>query len=407
MNAGTEIPKAVIQAWAWRTSMGDDGQVIERLLKGEHGFQTSAHFDNSLYDCPLVAAIKNKPAASKHQRYLRRMGLFALEVTKEVAQKVNLAEQNAERVGLFFGYGGLRAHWDDLMPAFVKQTPESTECWQRGLHLLHPFWMLQHLSNNAHAIAAQELGVCGDSATYSGANAGAQAIAAAIRALNLGLIDTAIVTAYDSLLEPETLVELRQRHALNCLSEDRLTPPYAPNAQGYVPSEATTALVLQRFDKVSDVRETFSIQALTCGDGNSTEAGINTLEQITRKLLQPGDIIDGAGIAQAAYDAAEITMLESVLASMGQNFSQTPLTCIASLFGQTGAAHCLLQVIVLMECLKRGQLPAIHKLQTIRSNSIRPVTGNVFFQTTAQAALALSTSTPGLAGGLRIESIKI
>ena len=402
MKNGTQSTKAVMSAWAWRTSMGNDEEVLKRLLRGENGFQNKAYFDSSLYDCPLVAAINTEPTASKHQRYLRRMGLFGLELAKEVAVKVNLQQQNADRVGLFFGYGGLRAHWNDLMPAFAEQVPETTQCWQRGLQLLHPFWMLQHLSNNAHAIAAQELGVCGDGATYSGGNAGAQAIAAAIRALQIGSVDSAIVVAYDSLLEPETLVELNQHHAINRQDNANLISPYSANAQGFVPGEAAAAIVLQRADgDYSTTQPQCFIQALASTDGNLHAASISLLEQMTEQLLQAGDIIDGVGLAQAGYDLAEQQMLETILAKRG--YPQTALTCLASSMGQSGAAQSLLQVISMSEFLRRKELSAISGLRVANSGLLQPLTVSTL--TASRAALALSACAPGLAGAIRLELI--
>ena len=61
---------------------------------------------------------------------------------------------SGDRLGLFFGYGGLRAHWEDMMPALAGQAPDAGASWARGLALLHPFWMLQHLSNNAPSSSA-------------------------------------------------------------------------------------------------------------------------------------------------------------------------------------------------------------------------------------------------------------
>src|SRR5262245_19460213 len=140
------------------------------------------------------------------------MGGFALEVAREAAAHAQVAAAG-DRLGLFFGYGGLRAHWNDMMPALAHQNPDGDGAWERGLTLLHPFWMLQHLSNNAHALSAEELGARGDGLLLAGANAGAQALAAASRALLAGSVDAAIVVAYDTLLEPETLIELANRGA--------------------------------------------------------------------------------------------------------------------------------------------------------------------------------------------------
>ena len=58
------------------------------------------------------------------------------------------------RVGLFAAVGGLRVGWSETLPAFEHQSPDGADAWERGLRLLHPFWLLQHLSNNAHALAS-------------------------------------------------------------------------------------------------------------------------------------------------------------------------------------------------------------------------------------------------------------
>ena len=46
---------------------------------------------------------------------------------------------------------------EEMMPALEKQAPDGRESWRRGLEGLHPFWMLQHLSNNAHALVSVAL----------------------------------------------------------------------------------------------------------------------------------------------------------------------------------------------------------------------------------------------------------
>jgi hypothetical protein len=76
-----------------------------------------------------------------------------------------------------------------------------------------------------------DLALKGEGATFGGGNAGAQAIASASRALADDAIDAALVVAYDSLLEPETLVELDARGELG---------------RGFVPGEAAAAIVLVR-----------------------------------------------------------------------------------------------------------------------------------------------------------------
>lgn len=219
--------KAAIVATAWRTPLGTTlDEVMRRLHAGERAAIANPFADS--YACKLVAPIRQAPAKSRNERFLRRMGLYGLEVAQEAFDSAGIA--GGPRYGLFTGVGGLRAHWDDMLPALANQHDTGEDAWRRGLEDVHPYWMLRHLSNNAHALASAELGLRGDGATFGGATGGAQAIAAATRALHDDAIDAALVVAYDSLLEPETLVELGARG----------------HTDDIVPGEAAAAIVLVR-----------------------------------------------------------------------------------------------------------------------------------------------------------------
>jgi 3-oxoacyl-(acyl-carrier-protein) synthase len=233
---------AAIVGRAWRTPLGNTiDSAMARLYAGERAAMTDPR---GAYACTTIAPIRDEPARTRNSRFLRRMGLFGLEVAIEALAASGVA--GGARTGLFSGVGGLRAHWDDMIAGFANQRDDGERMWERGLCNVHPYWMLRHLSNNVHALASAELDLRGEGATFGGANGGAQAIAAAIRALHDGAIDAAVVVAYDSLLEPETLVELAARGGATRASLDALVAPYAPGANGFVPGEAAAALVLVR-----------------------------------------------------------------------------------------------------------------------------------------------------------------
>jgi len=379
--------KAVLAGRAWRTPLGSGiDAVIARLLAGDRAASPNARFDATSYACTLAASIAGEPAASRNARFLRRMGLFAVEVAAEALADAGV--RGSDRVGLFFGYGGLRAHWNDLMPAFEHQAPSGDGAWERGLTLLHPFWMLQHLSNNAHAIAAQELGARGEGATYGGANAGAQALSAAIRALAAGSVDTALVVGYDSLVEPETLIELAARGACSAQGADRLTAPYAADACGFVPGEAAAALVLRREGDGA------LVQAADGADGARGEPGVELAARLLALLAQAGDIVDGAGLARADNDAAERRAAAQIVGA------DAPLCCIMSAMGQIGAASSIVQTIALAELLRRQELPPVAGLNTAAPGPLHPL---VRAQATARrAAVGLAFGAPGLGGIVRV-----
>lgn len=198
---------------AWRTPLGAS---IEAAMPAIHAGHRATG----------TAPIAGEPARSRNARFLRRMGLFGCEVAAEALASSGLA--GGSRVGLFSGVGGLRVHWEDMITAFVAQRDDGERMWERGFKDVHPYWMLRHLSNNVHALASVDLDLRGEGATFGGGNGGAQAIASASRALHDGAVDAALVVAYDTLLEPETLAELAARGST------------------IVPGEAAAAIVLVR-----------------------------------------------------------------------------------------------------------------------------------------------------------------
>lgn len=172
----------MIAAAAWHTPLGSEVElVVDRLQAGHRELQLAA-----------------PPPPSRQARFLDRLGLFALDAGLRAAAGASLPA--GDRLGVFAATGGLRPCWDDLCPALAGQRADGQDAWARGLSKLHPFLLLKHLSNNVHALLAAELGARGEGACFGGRTAGAQALAAANRALDDGAIDAAIVVAADSLL---------------------------------------------------------------------------------------------------------------------------------------------------------------------------------------------------------------
>ena len=364
---------AAIAGCAWRTPLGSTIETaMARLYAGERAAMTDPRGG---YACTTIAPIRDEPARSRNSRFLRRMGLFGLEVAIEA-----LAASGAgggARVGLFSGVGGLRAHWDDMIAAFVGQRDDGERMWERGLCNVHPYWMLRHLSNNVHALASAELDLRGEGATYGGANGGAQALASAIRALHDGALDAAVVVAYDSLLEPETLVELAARGGATLAGVDALVAPYLPGANGFVPGEAAAALVL--------VRERAGAPTIAVRDA----AGPDALARCT--ALATGDIglVDGAAHGSPDRDRAERALLDSLWEVIEQPLQ---LTAITAAMGQLGAATSLVQAIALAEMLRAGTASPIAGHAGATATSIR-----------TRAALGLSAGAPELAAAIRVE----
>ncbi len=375
-----------------RTPLGKTPDaLVDALLAGHRAARDNPLFPAATYACRLGAAIPDAPERSPQARVLRRMALFGVEAAREAMAQANVAP--GPRYGVFCAMGGLRAHWNDIMPALANQREDFAGSWGRGLRSLHPFWMLQHLSNNAHALLAEVTQARGDGLTVTGANAGAQALAAAARAVTDGAVDVAVVMAYDSLLEPETVVEMGARGALFTDDLERLRGPYDLAAAGAVPGEAAAAVVVERPEEARG-RTLALVQAASGADGCSGSAEVATLEAVLRRLGAEAQLVDGASAARPEADAAERGVLGALLGERAH------LMSIQAATGLLGAATAVVQTIVLSRLLQRGLLPPIAGLAEPAPGHLIPV--RAAGPSGAQAAVGVSLGAPGLAAAVAV-----
>ncbi|MCC6999246.1 MAG: hypothetical protein IT370_31835 [Deltaproteobacteria bacterium] len=354
-----------VTGWSLRTPLGVSiDEVLTRLAAGERAAAPNPRFDATTYPCTLAAVIPGQPAKTRHARFVRRMGLWGMQAATDAMRQAGAI--GGDRTGVFCGYGGLRAHWEDILGPLQRQRPDAAGAWEAGLRLLHPFWMLQHLSNNAHALLATDLGARGEGVTLGGANAGAQALGAAAAALHAGTIDVALVLAYDSLVEPEMVLELGMREV-----ESQV-----------VPGEAAAALVLERTEDAGP-RALVRLRAADGADGARGWPSTRTLVHVARGLgdaelsgprglpEQPG--LPGLPGLPMLLDGAGVGDEPAVLAELGAGAT---FPSMQRQLGLLGGAAALVQAIVLGSWLRAGR---------------------------ARSALGLSAGAPGLCGAVHVD----
>jgi 3-oxoacyl-(acyl-carrier-protein) synthase len=390
-------PKAAIVDWAWRTPLGSEvDAVVQRLHRGEYAAKLHDRIPEGAYATKVSAPIVENPARSRNARFVHRIGLLAMEAAREAFEGSGI--DGGARVGVFAGYGGLRVHWDDVMVALEDQQDDSRELWERGLRKLHPFWMLNHLSNNAHALVAAELGLKGVGLTLAGANAGAQALSSAIEALDARTIDAALVFAYDTLISPNVLVEWGVRGQATTAGPGEVVGPYDRASAGIVPAEAACAVVLKR---PMDAAETSLglVSALDGADGSThrprPEAFGSMIDAFGDESCAAIGVVDGDARAQPDIDRAERQMLA------GRVDASTPLISTSAAVGYTGAARPVFQAIALTQILRGGVLPPIAGLTDVAPGPLEPIAAATTTQ--ARAAIGIHSGAPGLAGIVRVE----
>jgi len=383
---------AAVTGWALRTPLGASVDVVTtRLLAGERAAGKGQRFDMSAYPCSVGAGVPGEPPASRHDRFVDRMGRWAMDAGAEALAMAGAS--GGDGLALFAAVGGIRAGWDEIAPALVGQADDGARAFERGLRLLHPFWMLRYLSNNAHAILAAALRATGEGLTFAGAGAGAAVLAAAGRALSAGAADACLVIAYDSLLSPETLLDLGARGETAGAALDGLEAPYGPAAAGFFPGEAAAALVLER-PEGAGARALAYVDAACVADGEPGQPRSETLARAAARVARGERVVDGAARARPALDEAERRALAGIAGD------EAALVATAASQGHLGAATALVQVISLAGCLRRGLLPPIAGLTRPSAGGLRPVLAAE--PTLERAALAVSAGAPGLAAAVRI-----
>ena len=378
---------AVIAGAAFRTPLGASVErVVSRLLAGEHAARP--HPAGALC-CPIA----EQPPASRHDRFLDTLGLLALDAAREAL--ANAGDQGRlERTGLFAATSGLRPRWTDMVGALAGQRDDQAGLWDRGLARLHPFWMLQHLTNNVHALCSIDLRIRGEGATFAGAAAGAEALCAAVRALDAGAVDAALVVAWDSLLEPQCMADLSARSVATSAGPSGWRPPYDEDARGFVPGEAAAAVVLVRPDD--------GHRALLCCAAGvdpkplpSGEPRPERVADLARLVARADAVVDGLGAGQPELDFVEREAVGALCAPGAR------LIATAASFGRLGAPTPLVQAIAAVELLRRGMLPPVAALRRAAAGPLPPVVAPL--ATLATSALLLSGCAPGLAGAVRVE----
>jgi act minimal PKS chain-length factor (CLF/KS beta) len=388
---------AAVAGTAWRTPLGRELRAVaSRLLAGERAARPSPLFDASAYRCTLGAAIPDAPTGGRHRRFLDRVGLHALEVGLEALATAGLrpGDPRLDRAGLFVGTAGPRPRWEEMLAAFSGARADGP--WACGLQKLHPFWMLQHLSSNVHALLSMEAGIRGEGATFGGGIAGAEALLAATRALDAGAVDVALVVAYDSLLAPEALVDLGARGIAAECGLDALCPAYDEDASGAVPGEAAVAVVLARPGELPG--EAGRIEVATGVDRAPLPSGeprAAAVAAIASRISRGDRVVDGAAWALRAQDDDERREVSTLVDSGAL------LTATAAAFGKLGAAAAVAQAAAWIELLRRRSIPPIAGLRRAAPGPLSLVASPA--GAPGRSALLLSTAAPGLASAVRVE----
>lgn len=353
------------------------------ILHGQSGIGQITSWDLSQWPARLGGELKEfQPAQMLPDRKLIKvisrhdvMGINAAVQAVEHSQMIpyrdGLADTNSfnEQTAIFVGSPGNKYFQQyDFLPLLAKTKGDMQAFAQQLFAEVHPMWLLRILPNNVLAYTGITYGFKGPNHNVTNhAVGGTQALVEAYHAINSGMVDRAVVVAYDLALEPQSLFYYEQ---LGVLSRCHLKP-FDEAHDGTIMAEGAAALVLES-ESSARARSARCYGELIGGLSNSEVAGLFSLEphgqQLTELMqrtlkrveLEPQDIgfVVAHGNGNIKSDDSEAQAINTVFAQ-----NPIPVTGFKWSMGHTICASGLIDAVMATYALEAQCVPGIANLQ--------------------------------------------
>lgn len=304
--------------------------------------------------------------------YHDTMGLVAASQAIEDAglvqykQTLSEHEEFDDNTGIYVGSPGNKFYQQyDFIPLLAK-TNNMAEFAEKLFSEVHPMWLLKTLPNNVLAYTGIHYG-------FKGANqnitnhvvSGMQAVIEAFHAVQLGLIERAVVVAYDLGFEPEGLMNYG---CLGILSEKAL---YAFDSRhdGTILGEGAAAIVIESENSMQ-TRQIEPYAEILNGVVNNDATGLFALDKqatqlttLLKKALNGANLLpEDLGMITAHGNGNQRSDCSEALAINALN-GEIPVTSFKWSTGHTLAASGLLDSILTVKALQQKSVPGLPYLE--------------------------------------------
>jgi 3-oxoacyl-[acyl-carrier-protein] synthase-1 len=377
------LPKVVITGLGCITASGANlDNTWQAICAGQTGLSPIKQWDVANWEHPLAGEIKNYNANQlisdrKLLKFLSRHDVIGLNAVAQAIKHSELLKYRAsltdpqdfnERTGIYVGSPGVRYHQQyDFHPLMSFANNDMKKFGEALFDHVHPMWLLRVLPNNVLAYTGIQYGFKGANQNITNhAVSGIQAIAEAYHALREGIIDRAVIVAYDASVEPQTQIYYG---CLGLLSADGIFP-FDERHNGTVLSEGAGAIILETETaakqrqatiygeilgeaSVSEGLGVFSVSEDTSGVKRALK---NVLQQINLLPEQIGMITThGSGVA--VLDNTEALAINEIFKST------VPVTSLKWSLGNTLTASGVIETLITLHALNQNVVPGIHGLQ--------------------------------------------
>jgi 3-oxoacyl-[acyl-carrier-protein] synthase II len=329
----------------------------------------------------LVAQAAAEPQALLDRSFngLDRATQFALVAAQEAMADAGITEAPAdgERFGIFAGIGFGGAYTLDGLYARYFAALARGDAGRKSATVMHPLSVPRMMANGPMAAVSMRYGLRGMGNTYSVACA-SSAIAAgeALRAIQHGYVDAAVVIGAEAMLTPGSLVAwnaLRVMARCDALDPAGSCRPFAVNRSGFVLGEGAAALVLESQERAQ--RRGARAHAELAGYGSSSDAGHLTAPSVQGQAAAMRQALAHAGLRPdqihylnahgTATEAGDVTECQSIVEVFGPAAQQLPVSSTKAVHGHLIGAGGALELVLALMALKSGSIPPTAHLEQV------------------------------------------
>lgn len=376
--------RVLVTGYGCITAAGDNAEQSWASIKQQQtGIGKISLWDVSEWKYQLAGELKNyNPRKMLTDRKLLKLlsrhdiiGLNAvtqaLEHSDLLTYRASLAKTDEfnERTGIFAGSPGNKYQQQyDFMPLITHAEGKLDLFAKHLFDDVHPMWLLRILPNNVLAYTGIQYGFKGPNQNITNhAVSGLQAIIEATMAIKTGLIDRAIVIAYDSCVEPQSLYYYSHMG----LVSNTAVKTFDHKRDGTIFAEGAGALVLENVSSarkrqakvygeilsgasVSEANGIFSVSE----DGDGLKRVISL--SLEKADLHPSqiDMIVAHGNGNVKSDASEANAISEKFPH-----NKLPVTGFKWALGHTLTASGVIETIMCLYALREQLVPGIATLE--------------------------------------------
>lgn len=346
------------------TPLGHDPDTLfQNLMQGKSGIRLlkTAFVDN--IECKIAAWIEDfNPLDyfSKNQAATRdRTTQLSVAASQHAIKdsKLNLAVENAERIGVYLGSGmvGANAIEEGYSRLYKDKAKRSK-----------PFTVLMSMNNAASSQIALDFGLLGPDITFCTAcSSSAVAIGEAVRLIRHGYADVMLAGGAESLLTEGTIKAWDSLRTL--ANEDQENPgasckPFSANRSGLALGEGAAMFVLEDMDHAlardAHIYGEITGYATTNDSAHITQPSVEGQARAMQSALddaaiQPEavDYINAHGTATKWNDAVETQAIKSIFGS------KTPVSSTKSMHGHLMGASSAVEFAACLMAIKHQAIP--------------------------------------------------